>query len=173
MLLRKLDAMADILEDDAVTRVASGVSRARLQADDIDGPATAMCNDKDMKIVIRHWGYSYTDPLWVSLIEILLSVPREVLFSCGMKMGLDGLLLVYVKLMYVQCQLQSREKSTRLKSRFTDLMAMFEKDATAWDTWLATQVPGLDSTKTVRSVLVRCSLISTDQAMENIRKRVN
>lgn len=171
MLLRKLDAMADILEDDAVNRVASGVSRVRFQADDIDGPATAICNDKEVKVVIRHWGYSYTDPLWVSFIEILLSVPREVLFSCGLKMGLDVLLLVYVKLLYVQCHLQSREKSTRLKSRFADLMAIFEKDASAWDTWLATLVPGLDSTKTVRSVLVRCSVISTDQAMDNIRKR--
>lgn len=173
MLLRKLDAMADILQDDAMTRGASGVSRVRFQADDMNGPATAMCNTKEVKVVIRHWGYSYTDPLWVSFIEILLSVPREVLFSCGMKMGLDVLLLVYVKLLYVQCQLHSGEKATRLRSRFADLIAVFEKDATSWDSWLSSKIPGLSSDKTVCSVLVLCSLISSDQAMESVRKRVN
>ena len=170
LLLRKLDVMADILENDAITRAAGGISRVRFQADSLEGPATAVYDGKEIRVTIRHWGYSYTDPLWVSFIEILLSVPREVLFSCGFKMGLDELLLGYVKLLYVQSQLQNREKATRLKSRFADLITVFEKDP-AWNTWLASSVPGLDSLKTVQSVLVRCSLITTDQAMENIRAR--
>ena len=36
---------------------------------------------------------------WVSFREFLFPVPREVLFLCDMKMGLDELLLVYVKLL--------------------------------------------------------------------------
>lgn len=172
MLLRKLDAMADILEDDAIARVATGgVSRVRVQLDDLEGPAIGTCDGKEVKVIIRHWGYSYTDPLWLSFIDILLSVPREVLFSCGMKMGLDMLLVVYMKLLYVQCQLQPQEKATRLKSRFSELMAVFEKDPTTWNTWLSSQVPGLDSSKTVRNVLVRCSLISMEQARANITSR--
>jgi hypothetical protein len=167
ILLRKLDAMADILENDAST-ANRGLSRVRVQAEDLEAPATAVYNTQQVKVVVRHWGYSYTDPLWVSFLEILLSVPREVLFSCGMRMGLDGLLLVYVKLLYIQSQLQNREKVVRLKTRFTDLIKAFEKDP-AWNEWLASPVVGLDSLKTVRNVLIRCSLITTDQAMENIR----
>ena len=89
MLLRKLKQMAEILEEDAFQSPGSNaISRNRLQSDNIDCPATTTLYGKEVKVIIRHWGYSFTEPLWISFVDILLSLPREVLLSCGINMGL-------------------------------------------------------------------------------------
>lgn len=165
ILLRKLVDMADILENDALAGNRRW-SRVRVQGENLQGPGVAVFNGVELKVHIRHWGYSYTDPLWISFIDILLSVPREVLFSCGMGMGLETLLGVYLKLLFVQSTL--RDKTARLKARFADLVKGFAKDP-QWNTWLASSVPGLDSQNKVRTVLVRCNLITSEQAIENVK----
>mmetsp|Transcript_11059 Transcript_11059/g.16951 ORF Transcript_11059/g.16951 Transcript_11059/m.16951 type:complete len:162 (-) Transcript_11059:108-593(-) len=160
--------MAEILQGDAGSNIR-GASRSRIHAENLGGPISAHYNGSELKVHLRHWGYSYTDPLWTSFIDILLSVPREVLFPCGIGMGIEGLLGLYIKLLWIQSQLRNREqKAARLKLRFSDFITAFEKDP-AWNKWLGSKVPGIGSLGNVKNVLIRCSLITTDQAMENIR----
>lgn len=170
ILLRKLELMTDILNDDAAADTR-GSSRSRINAENIGGQIFANYNDSQVKVNVCHWGYRYTDPLWTSFIDILLSVPREVLFPCGISMGLEGLLEMYIKLIWVQSQLRNREqKATRLKLRFSDFMTAFEQDA-AWNKWLGSKLRGIGSLGNVRNILIRCSLITTDKAMESIRSQ--
>jgi hypothetical protein len=169
ILIRKLDVITQILEKDACTS-SGGTSRARVQGEYYSGSTLAAYNCAVVKVNIRHWGYCYTDPLWTSFIDLLLSVPKEVLFSCGSVMGLHDFLAVYVKLFYVQSELKSGDKLQRLKARFGEVLSAFEKD-TGWNDWLASTIPELDSVGSVRNILIRCSLITTNQAMENIRAR--
>ena len=169
ILLRRLDLMAAVLKEDAGnTQPLRSAGRVRVYGESFSGAATALINGSKMKVIIRHWGYSYSDPLWVSLIEVLLSVPREVLFTCGLGMGLENFLGVYAKMLYIQSQLQNRDKTARLKSRFSDLLKIFEKHE-GWNGWLSSKLDGLESLGSMRNVLVSVSLISTDQAMANIR----
>jgi len=171
LVLRKFRTVAALLDDDASSvHTNRNNDRNRVQGEYLSSPAQAKVGDRIVKVAIRHWGYAFTDPLWVSVVEILLSIPHEVLFSCGLGSGLEDLLGVYVKLLFVQSQLRNRDRAARVKGRFSDLIGIFESNE-GWDKWLASKVPGLPSLGKMRNILISCSLITTEQAMENIRSK--
>jgi hypothetical protein len=120
---------------------------------------------KSVKVTVRHWGYSFSESLWLSLLDILKSIPREVLFSCGAYMGLGDFLGVYAKLLFIQCQLQSNP--SRVKSKFADVLDEFKSsDFKGWESWLALKQPELLSLGSTRNILISCSLI-TPELSEN------
>jgi hypothetical protein len=156
LVLRKVPTMVRLLEDDGGKH---GKVRGRTYGENVLGSTEASLMGKSIKVTVRHWGYSLMEYLWVSLLDILKSIPREVLFSCGLHMGLGDLLTVYAKLLFVQCQIQSNP--TRVKSKFADFLDAFESsDPKGWESWLNLKQPELLSLGNTRNVLVSCSLIT-------------
>ena len=156
LVLRKVPTMVRLLEDDGCMH---SNSRGRTCGDNLLGPMEAKLLGKSVKVTVRHWGYSFSESLWLSLLDILKSIPREVLFSCGSHMGLADLLGVYAKLLFIQCQLQSNQ--SRVKSRFADVLDEFKSsDSKGWESWLASEQPELPSLGSTRNMLISCSLIA-------------
>eukprot|EP00521_Asterionellopsis_glacialis_P018192 CAMPEP_0195299240 /NCGR_PEP_ID=MMETSP0707-20130614/25137_1 /TAXON_ID=33640 /ORGANISM="Asterionellopsis glacialis, Strain CCMP134" /LENGTH=758 /DNA_ID=CAMNT_0040361581 /DNA_START=92 /DNA_END=2368 /DNA_ORIENTATION=- len=179
LVLRKLPMLVDILEEDAtyVSPSSNGISqqdtstttrRGRVQAEDLVGAAIAKLNGCIVKVVVRHWGYSFSEPLWVSITEILLVIPREVLFVCGLRMGLVDLLNVYIRLMHIQSQLQNRDKPSKLKARLQELLSTFQSsNSEAWIKFVGRKLPGLPNQGTTKDLISSCNLLSSPpQPME-------
>jgi len=169
LVLRNIRAMKQVLEDDGLCEGSKNrIGRSRVWGENVNGPVEAILYERKVKVAVQHWGYMFTDPLWVGVIDTLLSIPREVLFPCGLAMGMKELLGTYLKLLLVQSELQNRDKTARLKSRFSDLLGVFEKSE-GWNSWLASKDHELSSLGSTRNILIRCGLLTTDQAMLNIR----
>jgi hypothetical protein len=165
LVLRKVPTMVRLLEDDGDSHCKS---RGRTYGENLLGSMEANLMGKSVKVTVRHWGYSFTEYLWVSLLDILKSIPREVLFSCGSYMGLGDLLGVYAKMLFIQCQIQSNP--TRVKSKFGDFLDEFKSsDPKGWESWLDLRQPELHSLGNTRNVLISCSLITPTNEAERIR----
>ena len=138
--------------------------------DNLNGPAEAIYHEKNVKVKVQHWGYMFTDSLWLAIVETLMLIPPELLFPCGVAMGIQELLETYVKLLLIQSGLYNRDKTARLKGRFSDLLGVFEKSY-GWHDWLASKDHELKSLGSMRNILISCGLITTDRAMSNIRAK--
>ena len=98
-------------------------------------------------------------------------VPKEVLFGCGLQMGLLDLLGVYMRLMFVQSELRTNEKIPRLKNKLSEFFgALKAANNKAWDDWLASSISDLSSLGTTRNVLMICDFISHQQAIDSVKK---
>jgi len=168
LVLRKIPAMTQLLEDDACVPKHSN-ARGRIYGENLLGSLGATISGKPVKVTVRHWGYSFTESLWISLLDVLMSIPKEVLFSCGSHMGLGEFLGVYAKLLFIQCQLQSNP--ARVKSKFSDMINEFKStDPKGWESWLASKQPALPSLDHMRNVLMSCSLIAPETSVEDLRR---
>ena len=103
--------------------------------------------------------------------SLLFSVPREVLFECGLQMGLPSFLGVYLRLMFVQTQLPTGEKLSRLRNKMAEFFQAFKtSNNEGWESWLGTETDGLHSLGGTRNVLMSCNFISHQQAIESLKK---
>lgn len=101
---------------------------------------------------------------------LYVPVPREVLFGCGLKMGLLDFLGVYLRLMFVQTQLRS-DRLPRLKGKLSEFFDAFTaSNVEGWEAWLGTKTSGLSSLGATRNVLMSCDFISHQQAIDSIKK---
>jgi hypothetical protein len=168
LVLRKLPTMLQLLENDACVPKHRNV-RCRVYGENPLGPLTATIAGKPIKIMIRHWGYSFSESLWISLLDVVTAVPKEVLFNCGLRMGLREFLGVYAKLLFIQSQLQSNP--ARVKSKFSDMLNEFKStDRKGWEAWLESKQLDLPSLDTTRNVLMSCSLIGPETSVEDLRR---
>jgi len=172
LILRRLPMFVDILEEDAVYSSSSSsngmfqqdtsttmIRRGRVQAEDWKSPAIAKLNERIVKVTVRHWGYDFTESLWVSVVEILLLMPREVLFVCGLRMGLVDLLNVYIRLMHIQSQVQNRDIASKLKARLRELLSAFRNaNSDVWEKFAGRKLPGLPKLGTTKDVISSCNL---------------
>jgi hypothetical protein len=98
------------------------------------------------------------------------AVHNEVLFGCGLKMGLDNFIDVYLRLVTVQSQPRTSERLTRLKGKLSDFFAAFKaSNRDGWDEWLVRDVNGLKSLGSARKVLLRCDLLSHQEAVDSVK----
>lgn len=119
-----------------------------------------------VSVLVRHWGYKYTEPVWMALLDIISGVPTEVLFGSGHRLGLTNILRVYVQLVSVQQRLRSADKLSRLKSKLQDCFNAFQKsNKSDWNRWLTTGAIGDE----MRNLLVACDFISPQQAIESLK----
>ncbi len=97
-------------------------------------------------------------------------VPKEVLFGCGLTMGFDAFLGIYLRLMSVQTQLRTNDRLSRLKGKISELLEAFKgSNRLAWDNWMAQEISGLKSLGTARNVLLSCDFISHQEAIESVK----
>ena len=103
-----------------------------------------------------------------------IAVPREVLFSCGLKMGLLKFLGVFLRLIFIQSELRSSNKLDRLKEKLSEFFDAFKTtNPEGWDKWLGDRTDhGITSLGTTRNVLMSCGFISREEALENLQQSI-
>jgi hypothetical protein len=178
-ILRKLAHFVRALElDAAADNYRNSISvekRGVIVADNVPGPREAKIGGRIVKVNIKHWGYNYSEMVWMALLDIVVTIPRPLLFQNGLKLGVLEFFNKYVQLLYTQSQLRrSPEESaqSRLKTKVSSVFAMWkETNQATWDDWLADKIAGLETLGATRSVLVVADLLSPQDAIESLRNR--
>jgi hypothetical protein len=106
------------------------------------------------------------------VFALLCLVPNEVLFSCGLKMGLLKFLGVFLRLTLVQSELRSSERLGRLKEKLSEFFDAFKStNPEGWENWLAdTKSHGMTSFGSTRNVLMSSGFISHQEALDSLQK---
>jgi len=80
-------------------------------------------------ISILHWGTSFSEPLWIAILDILLVFPNEILFKCGHFFRLGDILYVYIQLFKVQFDVQQetdRLLQLRIRNKFLTVLDRYK-----------------------------------------------
>lgn len=108
--------------------------------------------------------------MMIFLTAIPGTVPHEVLFGCGLSMGLKSFLSTYLRLMSIQTQLRTGDRLGKLKVKLSDFFSVFKcANSAGWNQWMGEEVAGLSSLGSTRNVLVSCDLISCQEAIESAK----
>ena len=168
ILLRKSPCVVRALELDAeISLKGYDEIRGTVHGRALSGPRDANFMGKRVMVTIRHWGYSYSEPVWVAFLDIITSAPREVLFGCGLSIGLLDILAVYLKLMSVQLPLITTDKSKRIKSKLFEVFDNFQRhNPKGWKKWLAMAIEKGE----VRHLLMSCNFITPQQAIDSLKR---
>mmetsp|Transcript_14981 Transcript_14981/g.23240 ORF Transcript_14981/g.23240 Transcript_14981/m.23240 type:complete len:582 (+) Transcript_14981:1396-3141(+) len=161
IVARHFSLMRQLLEDDAVAVARQPAEkRGRLHAI-THLSASFNIDQSSVKVKVKHWGYSFTEMVWISILDVLAALPKEVLFhSCGLKMGALKVIEQYLKLMYVQILLAHEKHISRLRTRCMSLLDTLSKSNEAgWYDWLKTTIVGVESWGTVEEVAEECDVI--------------
>ena len=77
LILRKLGRMEELLEHDATAQSASLVDSERrgvISGCSLTDPVIARVDAiTSLKVTVRHWGYNYTESIWISFLDIVTS----------------------------------------------------------------------------------------------------
>jgi len=167
LILRKCKGIIAVLKDDALRGSGSdGDIRGVVQGQSLSGPLEARMYGRNVHLRSRHWGYNYTEPLWVAFLDIMAAIPREVLFTSGRNIGLQDVLGIYLQLLLVQLQLCTADKAVRLKAKFSDFLSAFKQgNESGWIDWLGSEIEGSE----VRNLLISCNLITPQEAIDSLK----
>ena len=78
IFVRHLKSMSKMLLDDGSGRDSENQSlmkRGRIFGKHPSGDAVAQIGDQMMKVTVVMWGYSFNEPIWTSVLDILLTLP--------------------------------------------------------------------------------------------------
>jgi len=177
LLLRKLDKMENAIEKDALVNdaVVPDDKVGIVNGQGLNEPLIANANGKQLKLFVKHWGYKYTEHMWSTILDVISAVPDEVLFQCGLKMGLLDLLGAYLRLVLVQSQLRTNnDRLMKLKDRVSEFLGRFKlANVKAFDLWISSGNSELQSLGATRNVLLGCGLLTHQEAMESVKKVYN
>jgi len=167
LFLRKLQDVISLLRRDATGGTTGSDKDSRLiHGQAVGDPREANMAGNLARVTIRHWGYSYSEPLWLAMLDVVAAIPKEVLFNCGLKLGFLDFLGVYLMLLSVQLQLLSADKAARLKTKLSECFAVFQRTSlSGWREWLGITVEGSE----VRHLLMSCSFITAAEAIESLK----
>mmetsp|Transcript_28948 Transcript_28948/g.42032 ORF Transcript_28948/g.42032 Transcript_28948/m.42032 type:complete len:666 (+) Transcript_28948:444-2441(+) len=158
VVARHFGTLVHILDDDAS---ACSERRGRVNEKSSCEFATAKVELGSIRITVRHWGYSFTETVWTSVIEILMALPSEVMFTCGQKMGLMKLLAIYLKLIFTQKQINCEENTSRIKEKLSKLLHAFQaSNKQSWENWVECKLPEIETWGKIKEILLECQLIS-------------
>jgi hypothetical protein len=167
ILLRRGKDIALLLERDASNTERDNGTRGLVYGEGFDDPREAQYMNKNVFVTVRHWGYSYTESVWAAFLDIVSSVPKDVLFGCGFRLGLKDFLTPYLKLLPIQLQLRSREKCKRIHSKIADLFQSFQQcKPDEWRQWLGSKIDDNE----VRHLLLVCDFMTPQQAVESLKQ---
>ena len=160
IVLRHLRDLVDVLLKDGAVSKSTLTHRNRAVAGTAQGPAVAKTKQGVvLKVTATHWGYCFTEPLWSSVLEIISSLPNEVAFACGLKMGLVDIYSAFVKLIWVQHSLKCPDHTARIRTKLAASFASFNSfDALAWAEWMESRLEGLRKQGPVRDIVAKCEI---------------
>ncbi|CAJ1967202.1 unnamed protein product [Cylindrotheca closterium] len=173
LLLRKAPYLQQVLSADAVAiDITEGSGKPGVVVgQNASGPLEAKMEGRLVKVSVKHWGFNYTESIWTALLDIVSNAPAEVLYGCGLKMGMKNFLEIYLRLMFIQTQLRTSERFTRLKRKYGDMLKAFEKsNPEEWEQWLSAEIADLHTLGAVRNVLMSCGFITHQQAIDYVKK---
>jgi hypothetical protein len=128
LLMRHLNVIRQGLIDDGSGLDSHGqplIKRGRIQGNIPE--AIAEIDGRMIKVTIVQWGYSFNEPVWSSMLDLLLSIPSEVLFKVGVDSGLQDIMDVYSRLFVVHTsELKSETNIIQLRGKFNRLLSSFE-----------------------------------------------
>jgi hypothetical protein len=166
ILLRKLSEFKRLLMDDATVwhkQSARGIIHGQAPSASLE----ATLEGRTVQVKVRHWGYSYTEALWIGLLDVVASAPKEILYTCGLKIELLDLLVAYVQLVSVQTQLRSANNQavSKIKTKLVECFVAFQSVSVhSWRDWLSQTVEAQE----VRHLLLSCDLITPHEAIESL-----
>ena len=168
LVLRRSHLLTQFLEKDAAMAGRNAKeSRGVVHGQNLTGPLDAVKSGRIVKVNVRHWGFSYSEHVWIALLDIIGAVPGPVLFSCGLSMGLLDFLNVNIRLVFVQSQLKRSEKDSRLKEKLKELFAAFQKsNKSGWEKWLLSPAAGLPSLGKTKNVMMICDFLDPQAAAD-------
>ena len=175
LLLRKLNNMNIALEKDSTVvdnKIAFYDKAGTITGENLGGSLQANVEGQIIKLKVMHWGLRYTEYFWSAILDIISSVPNEVLFECAPYMGLLDVLDTYLRLIFVQSHLRTDTGRLRkLKEKLSEFLAEFKlANPIAYDSWMARTNCGLPSLGATRNVLVVCNFMTAKDAIAHIRK---
>jgi len=130
------------------------MKRGRVFGKNPSGDAVAKIGDHTAKVTIVLWGYSFNEPVWTSVIDVLMVLPPEVIFTCGAKVGLTDILESYLKLFGVQIGICVENNITNIREKFVNTMESFRKcNAKAFEDWIQQDVSDWRYVGNVRQLL--------------------
>jgi hypothetical protein len=132
LILRKLPKITNLLDTDATVLKFNNRNKNRANLPIAVLSTTAMLNGQSLKVHILHWGYSYNESLWMMMIDILLAMPREVLFHCGTNIGFLDLFVLYLELLSVQVSIHRDNGNlpvdvVRFQDKMGDVIKIFQQ----------------------------------------------
>lgn len=157
ILVRHLHVVSQKLLDDG-SGVDSDhqtlIKRGRIQGQAPEGDAVAMIGSRTVKVSIVQWGFSFNEPVWTSVIDILESLPGEVVFTCGLKTGLEGIFEAYLKLFLTHVLVLGSEGNiSRIRSKFVKLLNSFKSSKPkSFENWAQQNVAGWGKTQDLISL---------------------
>lgn len=172
LMLRLLPDLQTLLDRDATIVDLDPMVGRKVHGRHPSGPIESLDLNQSsvLRVTIRHWGYRYTEPLWLALLDVISSIPAEVLYQCGLHLGVPDFLSLYVRLLTVQRMLlwtttttlatatettvhhppppllatasaTLSAPSTRLSTKVQDCLVAFQRTSpTGWQRWLATPI---------------------------------
>ena len=167
LVLRKSERFVQILKSDAHTDCGS-LSANKVVGQSIEGAIAAVLDGRAVQVQIRDWGYQYTESLWLGVLDILLAIPKEVLYFSGQKLGVLSILEVVLQLIRAQGPLTSANQSAKVKSKIAEMIATFQSvNLPGFHAWLSTRSDGLE----VRNMLTVCGLLSAEDAIQSLKQQ--
>lgn len=168
LVLRLIPDIVALLEEDAVAG-SDLTAFEKVNGRSVGSPRGATVRGVDVNVVVRHWGLSYSEPLWSALLDVVTSIPNELLFGTGLQLGVLDFFATYLKLLSVQLQLLSADKSKRLAEKLRDVFATFQgTNSSSWMSWLGTTMDEMG--REVRHVLMNCNFITPQEAIESLKE---
>jgi hypothetical protein len=166
LILRMIPDMIYILEEDAM--IGKGKTDGKVHGQSVDGARIAVVRGSEVRVLIRYWGFSYTEPLWFALLEVVSSAPDDLLFNSGLKLGILDFFTIFLKLLAVQLQLLRTDKGVRLREKLRECFAAFQRtNGSAWRRWL--DVTLVETGREVRHELMSCNFIKPQEAIKSLK----
>lgn len=127
LLMRHLNTIKRGLELDGSGHDISGqplMKRGRIQSRPQE--LAAVVEGRPVKVSVVHWGYSFNEPVWIGVLDLLFSIPAEVLFKVGVELGLLEIMSLYSKLFDAHINDLSAENNIiQLRGKFDRLSLSF------------------------------------------------
>jgi hypothetical protein len=142
LILRKLPTISALLYANAKTSANfmdnRKDQRGIVEGQHISGSIVVPMRGNSVKLSFHHWGYTFLEPLWMMVLDVLLAMPHEVLYSCGTKLGLFDCLMLYLELLSVQRHLNSAREVERMKVKLGNIVIAFQKyNMERWQEWMS------------------------------------
>ena len=129
LLMRHLDAIKQRLIEDGSAIGSNGqplMKRGRIQGRLSE--LEANIEGQLIRVYVLCWGYSFNEPVWTCMLDLLLSIPPEVLFGIGVAVGLIEILNLYSKLFAIHVdELNEENNIIELRAKFDRLSSTFMK----------------------------------------------
>ena len=130
--IKHTKALLQVLKENATSNSSYDIERGRRS---VQYPSLVATTDvKLVQISVVHWGCSFSEPLWIAVLDILLGFPDKVIFSCGHLMGLLDVLNMYLLLLKTQIEVGNYRKAptdivttNRIRNKFSNIVQNFSK----------------------------------------------